>query len=232
MKKLKIKKIMNQRKNIVEKGFLLIFISTLLSTALSASERSGSFSLTAITNKAILLQLPDYIESSITISLSDMSGNNLHQEELLGGTIARKYNLNRLPSGEYIFQISFDQTKKWKRIKIVDDTLQTIEEDFHMIIEPTVQLNDRHLDLNFICFSDSKVSISIWDENGHLLSENFITANGSIEKRYNLTNLKRGRYQLYISSTDPSIDFEFTKRLELKSQKINQSDPFEIALNK
>lgn len=231
MKNLKIRKIMNHR-NIVKKRFILILLVTLLSSSLIASETTSTFSLTAISNTTILLQLPGSIDSTLTISLYDVKGSTIHQEELKGGTIERKYDLKKLTSGEYIFEISFNQTKKWKHIQIEAGILQIIEEDFQMIIEPSIKLNDGYLDLNLLCFSDSKVNLSIWDKDGHLLWEEYIDANGSIGKRYNLTNLQEGEYQLDISITDPSIQFDFSKRIELKSQETNKPYSNEIALNK
>lgn len=225
MKKLNMKKVNHQEKNTTKKGWLLMFTCMILSISLMAKSPLSTFSLTAKNHESLVLQLPENMES-YTVSIFDLTGGSLHQEVLPGTILTREYKLNQLPSGEYIFEISFDRTKKWKHIEIVNGTLQGVEQDFQMIVEPTVLLNERFLDLNMLCFSNSKVNVSILDDNGQLLRQDDLIANGTIAQRYNLKNLKEGEYQLYVSSTDPLIDFEYSKTIELTDQNDNESHQY------
>lgn len=215
--------------NTVLKHCLFIALSMILSISVFANERSNRLSLTALNSSTILLELPGNTESSFIVSLYDMGGKKIHQEVLAEGTEERSYNINKLSSGEYVFEISFNNTKKWKHIHIANGNLQTVDEDFQLFIEPTVVLNSGILDLNLLSFSDSEISLSIWDSDGNLLHQDYLAANGSIEKRYDLRSLKAGEYQLHLSSTEPSIDFDFSKSLEILNQKTKPAGSYQLA---
>ena len=185
-------------------GLLLVFLNNL------AVANTSLISLLATSESSFVLHLPVESQTSYQLVLKDIAGTVLHDEMIARGIEEKIFNLKNLPDGRYFLTLLFDNTTKWKGVEIQNGALK-VEDKVKSITNPNVLLNGHHLDLNMLCFADEKVSVSIWDNSGSLLSQEYFEANGNIQRRYNLTELPIGEYQISVSLHQGPTDFEFEK---------------------
>lgn len=186
---------------------LLVFLNNL------AVANTNLISLLTTSESSFVLHLPAGSQTSYQLVLKDIDGTVLHDEMIARGIEEKIFNLKNLPDGQYSLTLLFDNTTKWKNIEIQNGALE-VEDNAKSITNPTILLNGHHLDLNMLCFADEKVSVSIWDSSGNLLSQEFFDANGNIQRRYNLTELPVGEYQISVGLHQGPTDFEFEKLIQ------------------
>lgn len=185
-----------------------------------ASEIDHQITIEAFSDQSFILNLPSEATSTFEVTVSDINGTTLLNEKLESNIRKRKYNLKNLPSGKYIISIAYDHTIKWQHILLNNGTVEILEEDLQSLIQPTVSLKGSYLDLNMLCFSNSKIIVQIWDNDGHLLSEEILNSNGTIQKRYNLNHLQSGKYLLNIALEEGQIYFDYEQRINWTADKL------------
>lgn len=190
--------------------FLATIMLALFQTPVLANNVANLVSIHSSLNTTFTLHLPNASQSSSHMILRDSDGLVVHDEKIKRGVEHRMFNLKNLPDGEYILSVAYDSTTNWEHIFVQDGSLR-LEKDLKTITSPAIMLNDSKLDLNMLCFADAKVSVSIWDESGQLLSKEYFDANGNIQRRYNLEELEEGDYYISVSLNKALIDFEFEK---------------------
>lgn len=194
------------------KALILGLAITLFQIQLLANSGFNLISIHSKETSSFILHFPAAMQSTYEVVLMDANRVVLYTEKIEKGIEKKIYNLKKLPDGEYVLCISYDNITKWEHLLIQNRTIR-IEENVKTVAKPTVLLNEGHLDFNMLCFSQNKIQLSIWDDSGHLLLKEYFDANGNIQKRYNLKKLREGEYYVSVSLPHELIDFEYNKRI-------------------
>lgn len=159
---------------------------------------------------SFILHVPKSAQTSSKVVLKNMDLTVLHKEEIEAGTEKKLFNLKDLVDGEYILSVTYDNITKWEHLFLENGEIR-LEEKVNTISQPTVLINDSNVDINMLCFADTPVCVSIWDDSGNQLAKEFFDSKGNIQRRYNLKDLEEGDYYIRVSLPNVPISFQFEK---------------------
>ncbi len=160
--------------------------------------------------KTLTISLNDWAKEDVTITLKDYAGEILHWEKLNKGTnIERKYNLKNLPLGYYEVQV--EGTNKIVVHSIKLDLNQVISNPLmdKIIFKPAFSFSKNAIELNHLALG-KKVQVSVYDEQGVFFTKAY-AEQASINTRFDITQLPKGKYSISFSTDDQYITQTFTK---------------------
>ena len=107
----------------------------------------------------------------------------------------RRYNLINLPDGTYNLEIDDVQKTITMVLRIDSDVLEIEKEE--KIYKPHSFFQEQKWNLSVMSMGKD-VNVRIVDQTGKLVFEEEITGQLSIQRRYNLSKLKKGNYNFYV----------------------------------
>ena len=156
------------------------------------------------------VDLNDWKDSSVKITLRDLNGNILHSDKSTNRKLSnRKYNLESLPVGSYQLIVEGANKKSIHTIAVGIDKITTNDVEDVLIFKPTINVNEDYLEINHLTLGED-VQISILDNNGEFFTKSFV-GESSINTRFNISDLPAGKYLVSLSSENQYVTKEFTK---------------------
>lgn len=190
----------------------------LLTSQLIWASQGEQLEFKVINDNSFTIKLQNPKKTTIELSIRDIHGVAVHTETIKENQIANKqYNLKALPTGEYSVVIINDQyiniqTLFKKNNKILFD----IESSQKMYI-PTFSDKLGFLDMNILGASEVDYNVKIQDEEGNILfNENFISES-LIQRRFNLTKLEEGQYNITVYMEASTFSESFYKSVDINT---------------
>ncbi len=191
---------------------LLIFCAT---NSIAAPQGLKEISLRASSQNALALQMTNEKNSEIEVTIKNEEGVTVHQESFKqSGLVQKQYNLKALPAGKYTIVVGFDKMLKVQSFTKVDGVIKLAESAQHTIFQPTFRRYSQFIDLNMLCNWNEKVSLSIHDSEGRLIYSEMVKPEGTLERRFNLSNLKEDSYSITVGIENQMVNKEFSELIE------------------
>lgn len=191
---------------------LLIFCAT---NSIAAPQGLKEISLRVSSQNALALQMTNEKNSEIEVTIKNEEGVTVHQESFKqSGLVQKQYNLKALPAGKYTIVVGFDKMLKVQSFTKVDGGIKLAEAAQHTIFQPTFRRHSQFIDLNMLCNWNEKVSLSIHDSEGRLIYTEMVKPEGTLERRFNLSNLKEDSYSITVGIENQMVNKEFSELIE------------------
>lgn len=159
---------------------------------------------TSIEQKTITISIYELKPKEVEVRILDKKGEVLLTELFNTKDFRnRKYNLNNLPDGKYDLEVSDVQKTITMTLIIKSDILEIEKEE--KLYKPHSFIMDKKWNLSVMSLGKD-VNVRIIDQRGELVYEDEIKEKISVNRRYNLSKLKKGSYNLYISIDGNSYD--------------------------
>jgi hypothetical protein len=180
-------------KNLVKKSTLVIalFIATLA----NANVNFGNIRLFSLNAKSLNLELQNN-DGALNVSIKDMYGVELYEEQFKGKVFSKKFDLGLLPDGNYIVEIEGQTKINVLPFKVKGTNVEVLEFNKSLIHKPIVRIQE---DLVFISkFSQAKevTKIVFYDSANNILAEDKLRDEVMGGKIFSLAELPKGKYLL------------------------------------
>jgi len=163
-------------------------------TISNAGQKSFTVNMETVHSQVIYVKITD--DNGVTL-LNDRVKN---QE-----SFARKYNLVNLPAGEYTLSVETGAKTYLQPIVVGDKDLTIPKEDMMSVFSPAVRLNQDKLDFTLLCLHDAAVTIEIYDADGNVDYSGTTQERGSVQKRFDISNLTAGKYTVMTTVQGPTF---------------------------
>jgi|GEM_PF-756840 len=191
---------------------LLIFCVT---NIVGSPQGLNDITISANSKNSLAIQMTNAKQAEIEVTIKDERGVTLHQESFKqDGLVQRSYNLNALPAGNYSLIVGSEKLLKIQSFTKVDGTIKLDTQDTQTIIEPTFRKHSQFVDLNMLCNWNERVSLSIHDSEGHLIYNEMVKPEGTLSRRFNLSDLEQDSYSITVGIESEMINQEFNKLIE------------------
>ncbi|MBK8515299.1 MAG: hypothetical protein IPL55_03120 [Saprospiraceae bacterium] len=184
--------------------FIILLFSVL---TMSISARTGLESVIE-NSKSLFIQTSEWKSENIRIQIIEQRGEVILDETVKTSTGIRKYNLKNLPVGDYTLEVSDDLKISTRKFEILSKNV-ILSGDNEIFYKPIVFWNSKIMDLNLLNLGHS-AEVTIIDENNNVvLTQDFKTP--VVHKRYDISLLPRGPYNVNVSSNGRSYQFYYLK---------------------
>lgn len=191
---------------------LLTVVAICFVNAVSFAKDSSQLSIQSVKKDVIAIQLSNTSPSQVQVSIKDAQGSTVFEETVLPPQINhRKYNLKLLPTGTYTLHIEYDNVIKIKKVIKKFNNVDLASGNFQTIYKPTFNVHSNYVDLTMKRSDNQKISIEIRDTNGNTIFTEKEQPQGSILKRFNLSQLEEGAYNFYIEVNGIIFNKEFSQ---------------------
>jgi len=170
---------------------LLFAAAILFSSVASFANTNPTLSLDE--GKVLVVNLNDWVNSNVEISIKDLNGAILHNDSFQNkSTVGRKYNLKNLPYGQYTLVIESADKKAIHKLEVTNNTVEMQPLSSKMIFKPHVTINENSISLNLLALGED-MFISISDQNEPFFSVAYKNMS-TVNKRFDTSELPAGRY--------------------------------------
>ena len=188
---------------------LLIFCAT---NSIATPQGLKDISVKASSQNALALQMTNEKNTEIEVTIKDEKGLTIHQESFKqSGLVQKQYNLKALPNGSYTMLVGSNKMLKVQSFTKVDGFIKLSAEAEQTIFQPTFRKHSQFIDLNMLCNWNEKVSLSIHDSEGRLIYTEMVKPEGTLERRFNLSNLREDSYSITIGIENQMVNQEFSE---------------------
>lgn len=205
------KKFLNQKtlnmkspnlKSIITLGLVLALQVFAVQSA-TASNNEPSVSLKEAGQKTFVLVLDYPAAKKVDIVLKDLYNVILLREETeVNGHLAKKYNLNALPSGNYFLEIEDEQSILVYNINIEREKVTVSNVASSKIFKPSLTQKDDKVTVDMLLLNLDNVVVSILDADNQVLLEEKAENVVRFGKVYDLSELKAGNYTFKIRAAN------------------------------
>jgi len=191
---------------------LLIFCVT---NIVGRPQEINDLTVRANSKNSLAIEMTTEDEEEIEITINDEKGITLHQESFKqSGLVQRGYNLHALPAGNYTVVVGSKKVLKIQSFTKVDGAISVSSQSAETIIEPTFRRHSQFIDLNMLCNWNEKVSLSINDSEGRLIYTETVKPEGTLQRRFNLSELKKDSYSIRVGIEGKRVNKEFIELVE------------------
>ena len=177
---------------------------------------SANIEIVAQPNTAFSIKAIKPNGQKVTVSIKDYKGVLLHRDVVDANRMNhRQYSMKELPSGEYLVKIQSANVIYLQPISVDGQKVSIAAEAMKTIFAPTVDLKDGKLDLNMLCLGDFNVQVDIRDTRDAIIYTNQELANGPVEKRFDTTEMRAGKYTMLIRVDDGVNTHEFYRSIHI-----------------
>lgn len=160
--------------------------------------------LTSKENKMITLRVGSAESDLTNIRIKNQFGQVLYTEtvENVNG-ILKNFDLRHLESGRYNIELENSFNIEVLPITISFDSVTVSENQFNTIHKPFVRLKENGIvDFNYLNLNSNKTSVLITDSKGNMIYKEDLGSKSGIEKRFDISSLDKGEYQIVVQSGD------------------------------
>jgi hypothetical protein len=195
-----MKKFMNNLK--IQKSVVTAVL--LLLPLLSFADGFPFVKLTSKENKMITLRVGSAESDLTNIRIKNQFGQVLYAEtvENVNG-ILKNFDLSHLESGRYKIELENDLNIEEFPITITWDSVTVAEKQFNTIHKPFVKLKENGIvDFNYLNLKSNNTSVLITNSKGNVIYKENLGNQSGIEKRFDISSLEKGEYQIMVQSGD------------------------------
>ncbi len=190
--------------------FLIISFVSAVTFQLAANNIITSTSLDVLPNqKTIVLNLVGMDADINTFSIYDAAGQLVYSQEVNNTKNGVKYNLNKLPQGDYTIRVEATNFVEIHEAIITKDSIILENVSFHN--RPSLVEMGKKFVVNAELANNEDVQVYIYDAAGRMIYDYKEEGNGSFQKTFNLENLTKGSYNVSVL-TDA---FNITRNISL-----------------
>lgn len=188
-----------------------LLVTTLLLLTLIYSmraENNESVQVSVMPGKKVLIHAYNPQKQPLSIEITESVTNSkvYTSEKPRDAVYHQVYNLSKLPLGKYMISIRQDNKVFEKEVQITEDIC--ILQGEKIFNAPEFEIKDKKLLITFLDSKNEKVNVSFI--NGSEVFFKDESVNWPVSKRkYNLTALEQGDYQVVLSSEDKSYSYSF-----------------------
>jgi hypothetical protein len=184
------------------KNIVVLLVAFLTSFAAMANDVNFDL-ITDITNKTIILDLKNNLGGDVTVSIIDLEGTTVFNEEFKANKKNRKYNLSNLNVGTYTLIVEDVKSVTSKKVYISNASL-LVDDNANVVNKPTmIKSGDSWIVKNN---SNTEIGFTISDANNILTKQKLVP--GALDKKLYTTNIPSGVY--YITYTINGRDYYST----------------------
>lgn len=177
---------------------LVAIISTVMWTNAKA-EMNPDVKIYATGIKSFILQSTETISNPLLVTIRDLRGEIVHSERVeLDDELNRKYNLKNLPNGQYIVSMDNGSQISTQGLNIQGDVLTINEDDYTTFFQPVIMRNGEKVDINMLALTPTQITVSIVDYAGRVNYKETVTVDGQFGKRFDISNLENGQYNISV----------------------------------
>ncbi len=176
----------------------------LLLPLLSFADGFPFVKLTSKENKMITLRVGSAESDLTNIRIKNQFGQVLYAEtvENVNG-ILKNFDLSHLESGRYKIELENDLNIEEFPITITWDSVTVAENQFNTIHKPFVKLKENGIvDFNYLNLKSNNTSVLITNSKGNVIYKENLGNQSGIEKRFDISSLEKGEYQIMVQSGD------------------------------
>lgn len=169
----------------------------------SANESEREISLSTENQKAVVLRMNN-IKEGTQISLIDQSGKLLFEDRADANQYGKVFNLSLLEKGELQLEIENGETLETMSILVTDSSAsieQGSEKVFH---KPIVKHSGESMKIYF-GESAANMKITVLDQYGDVAFKDNIKEGASSLKRYDVSKLSSGKYNIQFTADGRSF---------------------------
>ncbi len=152
------------------------------------------------------------LKQTAQISIKTQDGRQLLSETIKSPSFAKLYNLELLNVGEYLVQITSGQKELEQPFSVTEQKLLMDNRKRREFLIPTVRLAQKKVNVMMLNTRMTDVKIQIKNEYGDVLLNEELDSVVKVEKQYNIAALKRGRYQVVISTPEKTYYENFINK--------------------
>ena len=191
-------------KTILKSVFLAAFIIAAAGTgfAIPAKDMAASLRIEKISNafKQVAVEISGF-GGPVTVTLTEDKGEMLMMERISAGTaFSRALDLSHLPAGDYKITVASELKETIQPLRITAVDLILYEHQRQEYFAPVLRLRDRDLDVNWFNTRVANVEIVIYEANGQEIFSDSVRNVVRLERRYKLSDLRRGDYTVQITT--------------------------------
>lgn len=195
----------------VSKSLLTVVAVCFVSMVALAKDPSQLF-VQNVKKEVIAIRLNDASQSNVHVSLKDAQGSTIFEETVATQNITRrKYDLKHLPDGKYTLHFEYDDVIKVQQLVKHFDTVEVELNQSQTVCRPNFNIYSNYVDLSMMCTDDQKISIEIRDRDGNTIFDAEEQMDGTIQKRFNLSQLEEGAYHIYVVVDGEIFNEEFSQ---------------------
>lgn len=156
--------------------------------------------------KQTLVRVANLTTGSAVLRLKDAQGHVLHRESIKGNTYMKRYNLSKLPEGEYTIEVRSNEGVSQEAFTLSNGTAQSV------YFKPAVQIDEAMVKVMFKNSIASPVSLKLYDRFGEVLYQETVACQEQYAKGLNLSKLSAGQYSLSLTGDN----YVFSKSIALQ----------------
>lgn len=198
--------------------YALAFVATLFTSTLSANVVENTFSLADATvkisavEKSIIVDLGAVKREVISIVITDAENNVLLSETVKKSlNFIKRYNMSKLEAGKYTLTVTKKTIKTVQPFEITQNSLDIIKMAKNEKFIPVVSLINDKLDVNVLLKKYGNITVTIFDNQGHLITKDKNVNIVNLHKRYNVAQLSTGIYVVEINTGEETF-YETVKK--------------------
>jgi hypothetical protein len=146
--------------------------------------------------KSFILELNDWKNEELVITITDKKGEVLHAEKYNNASASRKYNLKKLPIGFYKMTIA-DQLKDITLDISITTAGVNVKNTNKVYFRPFVKYTEPNLDINILTLKKD-VKLILYNSNNEIVYKESTENLKKFEKRLDISKLPAGFYTLNI----------------------------------
>ncbi len=171
---------------------------------------------TVVNTSSFVITLEDASTEKIELSIRDINDQVFHSETISEEQLTNKqYNLKELPDGAYSVVMTYDQYITVQPLLKENNSIIFDTDSSQKIYRPTFSDKLGYLDLAILCSPSAAYNILIQDDLGNILFNETIDSAATINKRFNLTKLEEGKYDIMVGIEDINFNEYFSKTIHI-----------------
>ena len=188
----------------MKKRVLNLFVALVLS---SASIFASNTPATIVDAKSLIADTKEWKSEFISIEIRNDERAVIF-EETYSTQKGKKLSFENLPNGQYSIVLSYDY-KSTEQFFTLNSNKVTVQPNTVTVFKPIININEDYIDLNYLAPGKNTL-VSISDDNNTFFNIN-IEDKKNINKRFDTSELPRGRYTINVYSKNSSYSKTFYK---------------------
>jgi len=178
-------------------NIVFVFVSIIQLSAMTAPKTASL--VVYGSEKSIILNLTGSVSAVEVLTISDLSGKVVFEDQISKYDNGVKYNLEKLAIGDYVIKIKGDDYKEYIETSVTKDKVILGKSVYYF--KPILRVEDNRLLLDAWFENEEDFGLRIYDGEGELVYEYTEKRKGGFHKSFNLENLKEAEYSVFVSTS-------------------------------
>jgi hypothetical protein len=186
----------------------LFVIAVALIVSVIANAKTNSFVM-SISPKTFVLDLKQWQNTSIEVSIKDETGVVIFNESLKNPKSGRMYILSQLENGNYTFVVEDAQKIVYQYVEVVENAVK-INENTEEVFKPAFNTTSNYWTIHAMSLN-KEANVKIIDNDGNVIFSETVTK-PVVEKKYNVSKLQSGVYEIIYGIGDETFTHTAIKK--------------------